>query len=103
MIKRTRCETVRSIQEKIPLRKRNKVLEVTLDMAAMMENIARFSFPNARPVTDRFHVQKLAYDTLQEMRIYYYGEVIDQENKEIELAKKLDKNMFPRSLKMVTP
>ncbi len=40
-------------------------MEVTLDMAATMENIAAFSFLNARLVTDRFHVQKLAYDALQ--------------------------------------
>lgn len=71
MIKGTRSETVKSIMGKIQLRKRNKVLEVTLDMAATMENIARFSFPNARLVTDRFHVQKLAYDALQKMRIHY--------------------------------
>ncbi len=79
MIKGPRNQTVRSILEKIPLRKRNKVLEVTLEMAATMENIARFSFPNARLVTDRFHVQKLAYDALQEKRIHYRWEAIDLE------------------------
>ena len=98
MIKGTRSETVRSILEKIPLRKRNKVLEVTLDMAATMENIARFSFPNARLVTDRFHVQKLAYDALQEMRIHYRWEAIDQENKEIELGKETGQKYIPQIL-----
>lgn len=98
MIKGTRSETVRSILEKIPLRKRNKVLEVTLDMAATMENIARFSFPNARLVTDRFHVQKLAYDALQEMRIHYRWEAIDQENKEIELGKETGQKYIPHIL-----
>jgi len=98
MIKGTRSETVRSILEKIPLRKRNKVMEVTLDMAATMENIARFSFPNARLVTDRFHVQKLAYDALQEMRIRYRWEAIDQENKEIELGKETGQKYIPQVL-----
>jgi len=98
MIKGTRSETVRSILEKIPLRKRNMVLEVTLDMAATMENIARFSFPNARLVTDRFHVQKLAYDALQEMRIHYRWEAIDQENKEIELGKETRQKYIPEIL-----
>lgn len=98
MIKGTRSETVRSILEKIPLRKRNKVMEVTLDMAATMENIARFTFPNARLVTDRFHVQKLAYDALQEMRIHYRWEVIDQENKEIELGKETGQKYIPQIL-----
>lgn len=98
MVKGTRSETVRAILEKIPLRKRNKVLEVTLDMAATMENIARFSFPNARLVTDRFHVQKLAFDALQEMRIKYRWEAIDQENKEIELGKETGQKYIPQVL-----
>jgi len=54
MIKGTNSDTVRSILEKIPLRKRNKVQEITLDMAASMEKIARYSFPKAVLVTDRF-------------------------------------------------
>jgi transposase len=87
MIKGTESEKVRAILEKIPLRKRNHVKEITLDMAATMEKIARFSFPKATLVTDRFHVQKLAYDAVQEMRIKYRWEAIDQENKEIELSK----------------
>jgi transposase len=95
MIKGTDSKKVRQILEKIPLRKRKKVQEVTLDMAANMENIARFSFPNALLVTDRFHVQKLAYDALQEMRIAYRWEAIDQENKEMELAKELRKKHVP--------
>lgn len=89
MIKGTQSETVRAILEKIPLRKRNVVTEVTLDMAATMEKIVRFSFPKASLVTDRFHVQKLAYDAVQEMRIKYRWEAIDQENKEIELSKEI--------------
>ncbi|HAH23508.1 MAG TPA: DDE transposase [Prolixibacteraceae bacterium] len=98
MIRGTRSETVRAILEKIPLKKRSKVLEVTLDMAATMENIARFSFPNARLVTDRFHVQKLAYDALQEMRIRYRWEAIDQENKEIDLARETGQKYIPEVL-----
>lgn len=87
MIKGTESEKVRAILEKISLRKRKQVKEITLDMAASMERIARFSFPKATLVTDRFHVQKLAYDAVQEMRIKYRWEAIDQENKEIELSK----------------
>ena len=98
MIKGTDSRTVRGVLEKIPLRMRRKVKEVTLDMAASMENIARFSFPNALLVTDRFHVQKLAYDALQEMRIAYRWEAIDQENKEIELSKELGEKYVPHIL-----
>lgn len=87
MVKGTESEKVRAVLEKISLRKRKQVKEITLDMAASMERIAKFSFPNATLVTDRFHVQKLAYDAVQEMRIKYRWEAIDQENKEIELSK----------------
>lgn len=98
MIKGTESETVRAILEKIPLRKRNLVTEVTLDMAATMEKIARYSFPKASLVTDRFHVQKLAYDAVQEMRIKYRWEAIDQENKEIELSKETHQKYIPEVL-----
>ncbi|WP_458250304.1 transposase, partial [Flavobacterium psychrophilum] len=35
---------------------------------------------NATCVTDRFHVQKLATEALQEIRIKYRWQAIDQEN-----------------------
>ena len=38
-------------------------------MAANMQLIAKRSFPNATLVTDRFHVQKLDAEALQEIRI----------------------------------
>lgn len=98
MIKGTNSDTVRSILEKIPLSKRNKVQEITLDMAANMEKIARFSFPKASLVTDRFHVQKLAYDAVQEMRIQYRWQAIEQENKEIELSKETNQKYIPEVL-----
>ena len=98
MIKGTQSETVRAILEKIPSGKRNLVTEVTLDMAATMEKIARYSFPKASLVTDRFHVQKLAYDAVQEMRIKYRWEAIDQENKEIELSKETKQKYIPEVL-----
>lgn len=95
MIKGTNSEKIRAILDRIPSWKRNKVKEITLDMAATMEKIAKYSFPKAILVTDRFHVQKLAYDAVQEMRIKYRWEAIEQENKEIELAKELRKKHIP--------
>jgi transposase len=98
MIKGTNSDTIRSVLDKIPIRKRKKVQEITLDMAANMEKIARFSFPLAVLVTDRFHVQKLAYEAVQEMRIQYRWEAIEQENKEIELSKEFNKKFIPEVL-----
>ena len=67
-------------------------------MAANMENIVKFTFPMAKMVTDRFHVQKLAYDAVQEMRIKYRWEAIEQENKEIALGKEAKQKYIPQIL-----
>lgn len=92
MIKGTSSQRVKSILlRKIPIAKRKAVKEISLDMAASMEEIARKTFTKATLVTDRFHVQKLAYDAVQQMRIEYRWQAIEQENKEIELSKELGK------------
>jgi len=83
----TKAETVIDILHKIPIKERKKVTEITLDMAGNMDFISRRSFPNAVRVTDRFHVQKLATEALQEMRIKYRWEALDAENDAIEKAK----------------
>jgi transposase len=99
IIKGTDSEQVKSILiRKIPLEKRQLVKEVTLDMAASMEQIVTKTFTKATLVTDRFHVQKLAYDAVQQMRIEYRWEALDQENKEIELSKELNKAFIPNRL-----
>ena len=98
MIKGTSSEKVKEILYKIPEHKRHKVKEVTLDMAGSMENIAKYSFPKAILVTDRFHVQKLAYDAVQEMRIQYRWEAIELESKEIELSRQIGRKHIPHIL-----
>ncbi|SDI28913.1 Transposase [Flavobacterium omnivorum] len=92
MISGTKADIVTAIIEKIPLKARNQVTEITLDMAANMGLIAKKCFPNATRVTDRFHVQKLALEALQEIRIKYRWEAIDLENEAIEKAKSSKKN-----------
>lgn len=99
MIKGTDSEQVKSILiRKIPLEKRRLVKEVTLDMAASMEQIVSKTFTRATLVTDRFHVQKLAYDAVQHMRIEYRWEAIEQENQEIELSKEIGRTFIPNRL-----
>jgi transposase len=66
---------------------RKKVSEITLDKAGSMNMIAKRCFPRAVRVTDRFHVQKLAIEALQEIRIKYRWEALDQENDAIEQAR----------------
>jgi len=84
----TKAEAVISVLHRIPEKERKKVSEITLDMAGNMELITKRSFPMAVRVTDRFHVQKLATEAVQEIRIKYRWEEIDMENEEIEKARK---------------
>jgi len=98
MIKGCDSKEVSKILKKISKYKRYKVKEVTLDMAASMQKIVTDCFPRAMQVTDRFHVQKLAFDALQEIRIAHRWNAIDQENKEYKLAKELGKKFKPEIL-----
>jgi len=98
IVKGTRAESVIEVLSKISKRLRNQVVEITMDMAANMELIARRSFPKASIVTDRFHVQKLACDALQDMRIDLRWQAIEQENQEIEMTKECGKTYIANVL-----
>ncbi len=98
MVKGTKAENVIKILLKISIGKRNKVKEVTLDMAGNMGLIVKKSFPNAVQVIDRFHVQKLALDALQEIRIKHRWNAIDQENDAIEQARTRNLKYSPEIL-----
>lgn len=89
IIKGTESQNVISILRKIPESKRNKVKEITIDLAPTMELIAKRSFQKATIVSDRFHVQRLASDAVQEIRIKHRWDAIDQENAERELCKEV--------------
>lgn len=91
----TSSENVLDKLRRLPLRLRNKVEEITLDMAGSMNLIAKKCFPNATLVTDRFHVQKLALEAVQELRIKHRWEAIDNENEAIEKAKRHKKGYHP--------
>jgi transposase len=89
----TKSETVINHLQRISSYKRNQVVEITLDMANSMKLIARKVFPKAKQVTDRFHVQKLALEAVQEIRIRLKWEALDRENEAITQAK-LNKTKF---------
>ena len=98
MLRGTQAQQIMAVLERIPLRKRNKVKEVTMDMAANMIKAIRRCFSNASRVIDRFHVQKLAYDAVQEARIKYRWEALEQENEAVEAAKKNKQSYQPEVL-----
>ena len=98
IVEGTSSEKVIEVLEKIPEDKLNRVEEVTLDMADSMRKIVRRCFPNASRVIDRFHVQKLAYDALQEMRIKHRWDAIGEETDAMEEAKLSNKKYVPQTL-----
>jgi transposase len=87
MVKGTQAEEVIKVLYKIPSHKRNKVKEISLDMAGSMNMIAKMCFVKAERITDRFHVQKLAFEAVQEIRIKHRWEEIENENNQYQLAK----------------
>ncbi|WP_236059649.1 ISAon1 family transposase [Chitinophaga rhizophila] len=88
MIKGTQADYLINILNKIPKRLRRTVLEVTIDMSASLNLAIKRCFPNADRVIDRFHVQQLAFDAVQETRIKYRWEALEEENKAYEQARK---------------
>ena len=75
----------------ISIKQRDKVKEVTLDMAGSMNEIARTCFRKATRVTDRFHVQKLALAAVQDIRIKHRWEALEMENNQYLTARKNNK------------
>lgn len=67
-------------------------------MAGSMSKIVRACFPTATLVTDRFHVQRLVIDALQDMRIKHRWEAIDAENDAIEKANAKEAKYEPEIL-----
>lgn len=88
IVKGTKASDVINILHKISIERRNMVKEVTVDMAGSMNLIAKKCFPKTEIVTDRFHVQKLASEAVQEERIRLRWEIIELENSAIKEARK---------------
>lgn len=90
IVEGTRAQEVMKVLDKIPEPLLEAVQEVTLDMSDSMGKIIRHCFPKASRVIDRFHVQRLAFDALQQMRIAHRWDAINEETDAKENAK-LDK------------
>jgi len=88
MIKGTQADRIIEVLQKIPKRLRYQVREVTVDMAASLNLAVKRCFPNAERVIDRFHVQQLAFEAVQETRIHYRWQALEEENPAIEQARK---------------
>ena len=74
---------------------RESVREITMDMSNSMRLIAKRCFPQAIRTIDRFHVQKLACDALQEIRIAHRWDAIQADTDARENANLEDKPYIP--------
>lgn len=76
----TKAEVVREALDNIPQERRDLVAEITMDLSPSMKNIAVMEFRNTRRTIDRFHVQKLALEAVQEMRVKHRWEALKAEH-----------------------
>lgn len=83
----TKAEDVIAALELIDEGRRKCVEEVTLDLSDSMRKIVSGAFPRAKRVIDRFHIQKLACEAVQQMRIEHRWDAIQESNDEMEAAK----------------
>lgn len=91
----TKSEDVIRVLQQIDENIREQVQEVTLDLSDSMRKIVKTVFPHADRVIDRFHIQKLACDAVQELRIKHRWDAIQQANDEMEEAKLAGNDYVP--------
>ena len=67
-------------------------------MAGSMQKIAKRCFPGAMQVVDRFHVSKLVYEAVQDLRIAYRWQVMKEDRKSTRLnSSHIQKSRMPSS------
>lgn len=98
IVKGVKADTVCEVLRRIEPEKRRMVKEITLDMSNSMLTIARRCFPWALRTIDRFHIQKLACDALQEMRIAHRWDAIQADTDAREEAKLSDRRYVAQTL-----
>lgn len=83
MVRGVASDTVSAILKKVPRELRRRVETVTTDLSSAMMLTVRNVFPKAKLINDRFHVQKLMTEVIDQMRIAFRWEVLEEENKAI--------------------
>jgi len=96
LIMGTKAEIVSEALRKVPISIRMKVKEITLDFANNMDWICRTNFPNATLTGDRFHIQQIVSEGVQEIRIELRRKAIDEENEMMIKAKKEKEIYHPK-------
>jgi len=95
----TKVEDVVAALMRIHWYLRCKVREVTMDFSEGMHQIVLQSFPYASITLDRFHMQQLATDPMQELRLKYKKEAQKEQNEKRKLFKEQLAEKYEKSLK----
>ena len=91
-------EIIPLLKKHLPKEKRDIVQQISVDMAANMNLIIKRCFLKAEAIVDRFHVQKLVSEAVQELRIKYRWETLKNENKAYKKAKEKEVCYTPEVL-----
>lgn len=98
VINGTEAKVIQDVLERIATEKRNKVKEVSMDMARNMGLAIKNSFSNSTMVIDRFHVVRLVMDAMQHIRVNFRWAAIKDENMAIKQAKDAKQKYTPEVL-----
>jgi transposase len=95
----TKVEDVVAALKKIHWYQRAKVLEVTMDFSESMHSIVTESFPFAMITIDRFHMQQLPSDAMQELRVKYRREAVKEQLEQKKVFKESQKSRVEKNKK----
>ena len=83
MAKGVASDIVSAIFKRLPHKGRIQVKTITTDLSSAMMLTARRCFPAAKLINDRFHVQQLVSEAIDQMRVGIRWQVLNEENKKI--------------------
>lgn len=83
MVRGVATDTVSAVLRKLPHKGRIGVKTVTTDLSSAMMLTVRKVFPGAKLINDRFHVQQLMSEAVDQMRIRLRWQVLEKENKAV--------------------
>ncbi|MGL5562190.1 MAG: ISAon1 family transposase [Tannerellaceae bacterium] len=83
IVKGVASDVVSAIFKILPHKSRIQVQTITTDLSSAMMLTARRCFPAAKLINDRFHVQQLMSEAVDQIRIGLRWQILDEENKKI--------------------
>lgn len=83
IVKGISSDIVSGIFRRLPHKSRIQVKTITTDLSSAMMLTARKCFPAAQLINDRFHVQQLMSEAVDQIRIRLRWKILDEENRKI--------------------